>query len=115
MEEQGFDAAPTAGAVLELLRDAWAVLPGTFDLAVAELSVGLRPAVRDHLPAVGATATPGLFVATGHHRHGILLAPATAHYLAELVGRGVMPPALVPLDPARLAGDPAPAGRARSA
>ena len=102
MEEQGFDALPTAGAVLDLLREAWRILPGVYDLAVRELSVGFRPAVRDHRPLIGATATRGLFVATGHFRNGVLLAPATAHYLAECISGGVVPAALLPFAIERL-------------
>jgi glycine oxidase len=104
MEEQGLDARPTAGAVLDLLREAWRVLPGVYDLAVTELSVGFRPAVRDHRPLIGAAGTPGLYVATGHFRNGVLLAPATAHYLAEWIATGTPPPALAPFGVARLAG-----------
>jgi glycine oxidase len=102
MEEQGLDALPTAGAVLDLLREAWRILPGIYDLAVTELSVGFRPAVRDHRPVVGAAATRGLFVATGHFRNGVLLAPATAHYLAEWIVEGVPPLALAPFGVERL-------------
>jgi glycine oxidase len=102
MEEQGLDALPTAGAVLDLLREAWRILPGIYDLAVTELSVGFRPAVRDHRPVVGAAATRGLFVATGHFRNGVLLAPATAHYLAEWIVEGAPPPALAPFGVERL-------------
>ena len=88
MEEQGLDALPTAGAVLDLLREAWRILPGLYDLAVTELSVGFRPAVRDHRPVIGAATTRGLYVATGHFRNGVLLAPATAHYLAGWIAEG---------------------------
>jgi glycine oxidase len=102
MEEQGLDPDPTAGAVMELLRDAWQLLPGIYDLRVVELAVGFRPAVPDHLPLIGAAATGGLFLATGHFRHGILLAPATGHHLAELIGGGAAPPELAPFDPGRL-------------
>ena len=102
MEEQGLDALPTAGAVLDLLREAWRILPGLYDLAVTELSVGFRPAVRDHRPVIGATATRGLFVATGHFRNGVLLAPATAHYLAEWIVEGTAPAALAPFGVERL-------------
>jgi glycine oxidase len=95
MEEQGLDARPMAGAVLDLLREAWRLLPGVYDLAVSEVSVGFRPALRDHLPVIGAAAVHGLYVATGHFRNGVLLAPATAHYLAEwIVGGGAAPAAL---------------------
>ena len=103
MEEQGLDVLPTAGAILDLLREAWRVLPGVYDLAVTELSVGLRPAVRDHLPVIGATQTRGLYVATGHFRNGVLLAPATAHHLAEWITRGAAPAALAPFGVERLA------------
>jgi glycine oxidase len=102
MEEQGLDALPTAGAVLDLLREAWRVLPGVYDLAVTELSVGFRPAVRDHRPVIGPAATRRLFVATGHFRNGVLLAPATAHYLAEWIVDGSPPAALAPFGVERM-------------
>jgi glycine oxidase len=102
MEEQGFDGLPTAGAVLDLLREAWRILPGTYDLAVIELSVGFRPAVRDHRPVIGATSTHGLYVATGHFRNGVLLAPATAHHLADWIVEGRRPPALAPFGVERM-------------
>lgn len=82
-EDQGFDHRPMAGAVLDLLLAAWRVLPGIYDLEVTELSVGFRPALRDNLPAIGPSKTKGLFVATGHYRHGVLLAPATARLLVQ--------------------------------
>jgi glycine oxidase len=104
MEEQGLDAMPTAGAVLDLLREGWRLLPAVYDLTLAEVSVGLRPAVRDHRPVIGATTTQGLFVATGHFRNGVLLAPATAHHLAEWIVSGAAPAALAPFSVDRLAG-----------
>jgi glycine oxidase len=114
MEEQGLDALPTAGAVLELLREAWRLFPAVYDLAVTELSVGFRPALRDHRPAIGATDTRGLYVATGHFRNGVLLAPATAHHLAEWIIGGAAPAALAPFGVERLAA-PAIAGAEASA
>jgi glycine oxidase len=109
MEERGLDPLPTAGAVLDLLLEAWRVLPGIYDLAVTELSVGFRPAVSDHLPVISATSTRGLYVATGHFRNGVLLAPATAHHLAEWITRGAAPAELAPFGIERLAAS-APAG-----
>jgi glycine oxidase len=111
MEEQGLDARPTAGAVLDLLREAWRVLPGVYDLAVTELSVGFRPAVREPRPVIDAAATAGLFVATGHHRNGVLLAPATAHHLAEWITSGRRPPALAAFGLERLGTVPAAVAR----
>ena len=51
---------------------------------------GLRPGSPDNLPILGATSTPGYFVATGHFRDGILLAPVTAQVMAQLI-TGVKP------------------------
>jgi glycine oxidase len=90
--------------VREQLRQAQEVLPGLDELELREVSVGLRSAVDDQLPLIGATEVPGLFLATAHFRNGILLAPATAHHLAEGVASGRMPEALAPFDPRRLAG-----------
>ena len=85
MEELGFDSTPTAGAAMDLLRKAWHVLPGVYDCAFSEFGVGFRPAARDHLPLVGETDVQGVFVATGHYRHGILLTPVTASLMADLL------------------------------
>ncbi|HKQ62282.1 MAG TPA: FAD-dependent oxidoreductase, partial [Candidatus Polarisedimenticolaceae bacterium] len=103
MEEQGYDLRPTAGAVLELLRRGQELLPALDELELREISVGLRPAVDDHLPVVGESEVRGLFLALGHFRHGILLAPATAHYLAGWIEQGRPPAELAPFRPERLA------------
>ena len=96
-EEQGFDTTITTWAVMDLLRDAWRILPGISELELAETSAGLRPALRDHLPAIGPTAVEGLFVATGHYRHGVLLSPITAKLLAGAMdGTAIVPGALRP-------------------
>ena len=95
-EEQGWDDSVSAGGTLDLLRYAWEVLPGLYDLALDEISVGFRPAVRDHRPAIGAAETDGIYVAAAHYRHGILLAPATAHWLAEQIDGGSVPDAIAP-------------------
>jgi glycine oxidase len=88
MEERGFDATATAGAVYELLRDATQLIPGVSEFVIEELAVGLRPGTPDNRPIIGAGAVPGLHWATGHHRHGILLTPVTAELaLAALTGR----------------------------
>ena len=46
---------------------------------------GLRPGTPDALPILGKTATPGYYVATGHFRDGILLAPVTAKIMAHVI------------------------------
>ena len=104
MEEQGFDRRSTAGATMDMLRRAWQVLPGLYELELTELGVGFRPALRDNLPAIGPAPAPGLFVATGHYRHGVMLAPATARYLVEAIRTGRVPAILAPFQLARFAG-----------
>src|SRR5262245_28144416 len=78
VEEQGFDTRVTAGGVHELLREAYRALPEVAELELVETTAGLRPATPDNLPLIGPGAIDGLFLATGHFRNGILLAPLTA-------------------------------------
>ncbi|MEM8616599.1 MAG: FAD-dependent oxidoreductase [Pseudomonadota bacterium] len=53
---------------------------------------GVRPGTSNHAPLLGATATPGLYVASGHYRNGILLAPITARIMADMIVDGVISP-----------------------
>jgi glycine oxidase len=109
-EEAGFDASPTAGAMLDLLTAAWRALPGVHELAFVETVTGFRPALRDHLPAIGPFGPEGVFVATGHYRNGVLLMPITARWIADLIETGEVPEALAPFSPDRF--DAPRAGRA---
>ncbi|MDP4506341.1 FAD-dependent oxidoreductase [Nonomuraea turcica] len=77
-EELGFDTRVTAGGLYELLRDARELVPGVSELEVADVVAGLRPGTPDNLPIIGPSGTPGLTLATGHYRGGVLLAPLTA-------------------------------------
>ena len=94
-EERGFDDRLTAGGVLALLEAAWRALPAIEDLPIAEMWTGFRPGSRDDAPILGEAA-PGLVLATGHHRNGILLAPVTADAIAELVLTGTAPEIILP-------------------
>jgi glycine oxidase len=88
VEERGFDESVTAGGVHELLREAYRVLPDVAELEFASVEAGLRPATPDNAPIVGPAGEEGLFLATGHHRNGVLLAPATAGAVAAMVTDG---------------------------
>lgn len=96
VEEMGFDTDMTAGGLFELLRTAWEVLPGIYDLPIVESWAGLRPASRDDAPILGPTPVDGLVLATGHHRNGILLAPVTASKIADYLLKGLLDPLLKP-------------------
>jgi len=110
VEEQGFDTRVTAGAVHDLLRAAFELLPDVAELQLVETVAGLRPGSPDNAPLLGPAGIDGLVVATGHYRNGILLAPVTADAVAELLASGRVPAAIAPFSPARLR-----AGTARSA
>ncbi len=47
--------------------------------------VGVRPGTKDHAPILGQTSVANLYVASGHYRNGILLAPITAQIMADLI------------------------------
>jgi glycine oxidase len=106
-EERGYDTAPTAGGVYELLRDMSEVVPGVLELEIEELLAGLRPATPDNLPAIGPGTVDGLLWATGHYRNGILLAPLTAELIADAACGEPLPDWAALADPRRFAGVPA--------
>jgi glycine oxidase len=99
--ERGFETRVTAGGVYELLRDAQAVVPALAEAELVEGIAGLRPGTPDNAPIVGPSGVDGLVLATGHHRHGILLTPVTADTVAALVAGEAPPPESVAADPSR--------------
>ncbi|MFF7575158.1 glycine oxidase ThiO [Streptomyces sp. NPDC008061] len=102
-EEMGWDTTVTAGGVYELLRDAHELVPGITELPLTETRAGLRPASPDNAPLLGPTALPGLHLATGHHRNGVLLTPVTGDAMAELLTTGELPTVARPFAPGRFA------------
>lgn len=108
VEEAGFDTALTAGGLMDVLRNAWEVLPGIYELPLVESWAGLRPTSRDDAPILGESAVPGLLFATGHHRNGILLGPLTAWAVSTLIATGEMPASVRPFAPGRFAAAEAP-------
>ncbi len=92
-EEMGEDTTVTAGAVWQLLRDARALVPGITELELTEAIAGLRPGTPDNAPVLGPSALPGMALATGHFRGGVLLTPVTADLIAQFLHDGKLPPA----------------------
>jgi glycine oxidase len=83
VEEAGYNKDTHPEAIERLRAGALALVP---DLGrVREVWAGLRPGSKDGVPILGETSLPGYYVATGHFRDGILLAPATARVMAGLV------------------------------
>jgi len=91
VEERGFDDAVTAGGLYALLEGARRAFPAIEEMAVEAVWTGFRPSSIDDAPILGATRLAGLAIATGHHRNGFLLAPATALAIEALIADGTMP------------------------
>jgi glycine oxidase len=85
-EEVGFDTRPTPRGVRDLLDEALRLCPVLAEAEVERSWAGLRPGSVDTRPYIGLI--PGFdnaFVASGHKRAGIQLAPATAEAVSDLV------------------------------
>ncbi len=78
-----------------------ALVPALDHAPVVETWSNFRPYTEDRLPVMGRTDVDRLFLATGHHRYGILLTPLTAGAIAELVATGSSGVDLAPFSVAR--------------
>ena len=84
MEELGFDDTVTAQAVMELLSAAYELIPEIAECRFEGAAVGFRPGTPDNAPLIGPSAVPGILIATGHFRNGVLLTPVTADAIGAL-------------------------------
>jgi len=101
VEEAGFDKRTDVETIQRLHRAAIALVPNLRNAKILEDWAGLRPGTPDALPILGPTATPGYYVATGHFRDGILLAPITAQVMAEVITETISKHDLKPFSPSR--------------
>lgn len=86
IEDSGFDVAVTADAGQSLHNMACGLMPELAEKQPLHHWSGLRPATPDGLPYIGQhPAIENLFVNYGHFRNGILLAPASAKLLADIM------------------------------
>ncbi|MEP7210523.1 MAG: glycine oxidase ThiO [Alphaproteobacteria bacterium] len=101
-EERGRADATVDPAAIQRLRDTAAEVIGALkDAAEIASWAGVRPGTPDDAPMIGETATPGVFVAMGHYRNGILLAPATAEIVADQMLDGKVSPLAAAFSPRR--------------
>lgn len=83
--------AVSAGGVYQLLRDAQQLVPAVAELELLEAAARARPGTPDNAPLLGRVArpdggdVPGLIIATGFFRHGVLLTPAAAAVCRQLM------------------------------
>ncbi|HEV2402245.1 MAG TPA: glycine oxidase ThiO [Candidatus Sulfotelmatobacter sp.] len=101
VEEAGFDKRTVASTIQRQHHSALALLPKLSDAKILEDWAGLRPGTPDGLPILGQTDVPGYYVATGHYRDGILLAPITAQVMADVIEGRSPAHDLTPFSPAR--------------
>ena len=85
LEEKGFDKRVEPETIRGLHQAAANLVPALGEARIREAWAGLRPATPDALPILGETSVRGYFIAAGHFRNGILLAPITASLMTELI------------------------------
>ena len=85
VEEAGFDKVVDPSTIQKLHQAAANLVPAIGEGKMVEAWAGLRPGSPDDLPILGPGRLPGTYVASGHFRNGILLAPITAVSMAELI------------------------------
>jgi glycine oxidase len=117
VEHAGFDKTVSPHAIASLLKAAAELFPPIAHAEILESWAGLRPGSSDELPLIGPTTDLGApscgisagweshshtWIATGHFRNGILLAPGNARALSQLI-RGETPAIdLAPFAPDRV-------------
>ncbi len=85
MEHAGFRKEVTAAGVHAILSSALACAPCLGAAQLAATWSNFRPHVSGERALVGSSSLPGLFLATGHHRNGILLSKLTADAVATAI------------------------------
>jgi glycine oxidase len=85
LEDVGYNKQTDVSTLQHLFDAAVELVPGIGKSRRHEAWAGLRPATPDGMPILGETSISGYFVASGHFRDGILLAPATAAIISDVV------------------------------
>ena len=84
----------TPGGIQNLLSKAIHLYPALEHWQIEDFWWGFRPGTPDEMPILGRSSCDNLYLATGHYRNGILLAPVTASLLANLILEGKADPLL---------------------
>ena len=102
LEETGFDARTSLGAVRALAQAAVELVPETANLELETYWAGLRHARPDDRHFIGAIpGLAGLYVNTGHFRNGVVQALASAEVLAATLTGEESPVDVEPFAPDR--------------
>ena len=101
VEDVGWTDKNTPLGIKTLSDRAIRLYPNLAEWSIEETWWGYRPTTPDELPILGQSDYENLFLATGHHRHGILLAPITAELIADLICQQKADPLLAHFSPQR--------------
>lgn len=86
LEHVGFDKRTTPAAEAELLESALDIIPQLKNFPVTHHWAGLRPGSKTGVPTIGAhPAIKGLFINSGHYRNGVVMAPASASLMTDII------------------------------
>jgi len=101
MEFRGPDAPLVPARIEAIIASARPLLDGVAWDDRTDVWVGPRPVTTDGRPIIGATRTPGVYVAGGHGMWGLTQGPITGRLLAEQITTGKQPAALHDVSPLR--------------
>lgn len=91
VEQAGYDKHVCATTISALRNAAAELWPPAREARLLDTWAGLRPAATDSLPIIGRDTTTErgdsarCWLALGHFRNGIMLAPGTAHLLRQMI------------------------------
>ena len=84
LEDVGYNKQTDVSTLQRLFDSGVELVPGIAKSLRHEAWAGLRPGTPDELPILGETSISGYFIASGHYRDGILLAPVTAALISNV-------------------------------
>ena len=86
LEHTGFDKTTTQIAREELMQEAFRIAPCLKDAKVEHHWAGLRPGSTDGIPYIcSVPEIEGMYLNAGHYRNGVVLAPASARLMADII------------------------------
>ncbi|RLL50529.1 glycine oxidase ThiO [Mariprofundus sp. EBB-1] len=86
MERVGFEQGTTKAVIDALLEATYRITPGLKSAEVVNQWMGFRPGSPDGMPYLGPVeGRKGLWVACGHYRNGVALAPGTADLMSRMI------------------------------
>lgn len=86
LEHTGFEKNLTTGAREELMDEAARIIPFLKEVEVEHHWAGLRPGSTNGIPYIcQVQSVESLYINTGHYRNGVVLGPASARLMADII------------------------------